>query len=143
MPALGLVACGGRRTAALPYDVMIRNCTSSEVSAVSLAFAGFAANMGVLPPGIGSTYAFVQAPIPDVADLSWRGKDGVVHRVEVAVLMVLPADFARDEVVFQICPGDEVKVEYSVDERSRQARRVEEPPPDRSTAVAGQAMHTS
>jgi len=107
---MSLIACPAPKREATSFAVAIRNCGSDEVTEAAIQFDGFSGVMGILPPGVEKTQGFIEASIPETAEVVWRDRTAAMRKKVIPVRNALPADFSHDEMVFEICPDGEVKL---------------------------------
>src|SRR6266480_6810003 len=93
------------------YSVVLRNVGTNEITEAHVYYKNFEAVGGGLHPG-GTTVHHGNVPrrIPKLAIVEWSRGDGMHHRKEVEVRTVVPKDFKRGDLVFEIDDSNEVRI---------------------------------
>lgn len=107
---IAVYACDVKPKAAVPYSVVLKNCTGGKVTDAVVSYGLFKGPAGSIGPGAEKTRGLVSDPIAENAEVAWRALDGSEVRRITKLRGALPPDFAHDEIVFEICDGGEVHV---------------------------------
>ena len=100
------------------YNVMVRNSTASDLSAVSIKFDDHNFGGGWLSSGADKTYFFSPVPIAEKANMSWVDAEGNHHAATLEVLKALPPKSSWENsftIVFAFSDKDKVTVSYEAE----------------------------
>ena len=108
--ALVPLDCRGTTSARPWFDVAVANCSPEKLEDVSLSLGPERLELGVVVPGAEVIWADASNVLAERATLSWRSTKRAATSETVDLGMALPADFGADQLVFQVCPSQEVEV---------------------------------